>query len=59
VLRRPQRGQLEGRGVVDCPVRLFVVVKCNRFKAERDDNNNVNKLDAPPILPHEFIKVVL
>jgi hypothetical protein len=37
---------------------MFVVVRCNRFKAERDDNNNVNKLDAPPILPHEFIKVV-
>ncbi len=37
---------------------MFVVIRCNRFKAKRDDNNNANELDMPPIVPHGLVKVV-
>jgi hypothetical protein len=37
---------------------LFIVVGCDRVKAERDGNNNANELDAPHVLLHELVKVV-
>jgi len=36
---------------------VFVVVEYDRIKAKWDDNNNLNELNAPPIMPHELIKV--
>jgi hypothetical protein len=38
---------------------LFIVAGCDRVKAERDGNNNSSELDAPPVVPHEFVKVAL
>jgi len=38
---------------------MFIVVGCERVKAERDGNNNASELDAPPVVPHELVKVVL
>jgi hypothetical protein len=36
---------------------LFIVVGCDHVKAERDGNNNASKLNAPPVVPHELVKV--
>ncbi len=36
---------------------LFIVVGCDRVKAEWDGNNNARELDAPPVVPHELVKV--
>ncbi len=36
---------------------MFIVVRCDHVKVEQDDNNNMNELDAPPVVPHEFVKV--
>jgi hypothetical protein len=36
---------------------LFIVAGCDRVKAERDGNNNASELDAPPVVPHELVKV--
>ncbi len=38
---------------------MFVVVRCDRIKVERVNNNNANKLDAPLVVMHELIKVAL
>jgi hypothetical protein len=38
---------------------LFIVAGYDRVKAERDGNNNVSELDAPPVVPHELVKVAL
>jgi hypothetical protein len=37
---------------------VFVVAGCDCFKVEWDDNNNVSKLDALPVVPQELVKVV-
>jgi hypothetical protein len=36
---------------------LFIIVGCDRVKAERDDNNNTSELDAPLAVSHELVKV--
>jgi hypothetical protein len=36
---------------------VFVVAGYNRVKAKWDGNNNTTKLDALPIVSHEFVKV--
>jgi hypothetical protein len=36
---------------------FFIVIGCDRIKAERDNNNNASELDAPPVVPHELVKV--
>ncbi len=57
MLHGPQQGQPEGHGVADCLVLVFVVTGYDYIKAERNDNNNANKLDTPLVVPHELIKV--
>jgi hypothetical protein len=36
---------------------LFIVAGCDSVKAERDGNNNASELDAPPVVPHELVKL--
>ncbi len=36
---------------------FFIVIGCDRIKAERENNNNASKLDVPPVVPHELVKV--
>ncbi len=36
---------------------LFIIAGCDRVKAERNGNNNTSELDAPPVVPHELVKV--
>jgi len=54
---RPRRGQPKGHGATNFPVGLFIVVGCDRIKAEQDGNNNMNELDVPLVVPHELVKV--
>jgi len=36
---------------------LFIVAGCDSVKAERDGNNYASELDAPPVVPHELVKL--
>ncbi|CAK9863763.1 unnamed protein product [Sphagnum jensenii] len=38
---------------------VFIVAGCDCVKAERDGINNASELDAPPVVPHELVKVAL
>jgi hypothetical protein len=37
---------------------MFIVIGCDCVMAERDGNNNAKKFNAPPIVPHELVKVM-
>jgi len=36
---------------------VFIVIECDRVKAEWDDNNNANELDVSFVMLHELVKV--
>jgi hypothetical protein len=36
---------------------VFVIAICDRVTTKWDDNN-INEFDVPPVVAHEFIKVV-